>query len=164
MVLWIAKFIRRRKSHVELKIKDKFRFFLKTKKKFKLFFKFGRNIKLGFNEASADILKIAKLLRYYSSHDGGEEHTTLNDYVSRMISGQNVIYFSLGKSVEEIKTSDAVKRMSERGFEVLYMCEPIDEYCVQQLREFDGKTLVSVINEETGKNKSSRKWKLKQDY
>ena len=140
----------RRKSHVELKFKDKVHFFFKCEKKFKLFFQFGHNIKLGFYEASADILQIAKLLRYYSSHDGGEERTTLNDYVSRMMDGQRVIYFSLGKSVEEIKNSEAVKRMTERGFEVLYMCEPIDEYCVQQLREFDGKTLVPILKEEKG--------------
>ena len=67
-----------------------------------------------------------------------------------MMDGQRVIYFSLGKSVEEIKNSEAVKRMTERGFEVLYMCEPIDEYCVQQLREFDGKTLVPILKEEKG--------------
>merc|ERR1712212_567656 len=91
--------------------------------------------------------KIAKLLRYYSSHDGGEERTTLTDYVSRMKDGQKDIYFITGESVEIVKNSAFVERVTKRGFEVLYMCEPIDEYCVQQLREFDGKTLVSVTKE-----------------
>merc|ERR1711973_277244 len=81
------------------------------------------------------------------SHDGGEERTTLTDYVSRMKDGQKDIYFITGESVEIVKNSAFVERVTKRGFEVLYMCEPIDEYCVQQLREFDGKTLVSVTKE-----------------
>merc|ERR1712227_599576 len=118
------------------------------KENYKTFYEqFGRNIKLGIHEDSTNRLKIAKLLRYYSSHDGGEERTTLTDYVSRMKDGQKDIYFITGESVEIVKNSAFVGRVTKRGFEVLYMCEPIDEYCVQQLREFDGKTLVSVTKE-----------------
>jgi len=118
------------------------------KENYKTFYEqFGRNIKLGIHEDSTNRLKIAKLLRYYSSHDGGEERTTLTDYVSRMKDGQKDIYFITGESVEIVKNSAFVERVTKRGFEVLYMCEPIDEYCVQQLREFDGKTLVSVTKE-----------------
>merc|ERR1712142_633925 len=113
----------------------------------KFYEQFGRNIKLGIHEDSTNRLKIAKLLRYYSSHDNGEERTTLTDYVSRMKDGQKDIYFITGESVEIVKNSAFVERVTKRGFEVLYMCEPIDEYCVQQLREFDGKTLVSVTKE-----------------
>ena len=64
-----------------------------------------------------------------------------------MKDGQKDIYFITGESVEIVKNSAFVERVTKRGFEVLYMCEPIDEYCVQQLREFDGKTLVSVTKE-----------------
>merc|ERR1712135_95810 len=118
------------------------------KENYKTFYEqFGRNIKLGIHEDSTNRLKIAKLLRYYSSHDGGEERTTLTDYVSRMKDGQKDIYFITGESVEIVKNSAFVERVTKRGFEVLYMCEPIDEYCVQQLREFDGKTLVSATKE-----------------
>merc|ERR1712050_244161 len=77
----------------------------------------------------------------------GAERTTLTDYVERMKDGQKDIYFITGESVEIVKNSAFVERVTKRGFEVLYMCEPIDEYCVQQLREFDGKTLVSVTKE-----------------
>merc|ERR1712158_338828 len=118
------------------------------KENYKTFYEqFGRNIKLGIHEDSTNRLKIAKLLRYYSSHDGGEERTTLADYVSRMKDGQKDIYFITGESVEIVKNSAFVERVTKRGFEVLYMCEPIDEYCVQQLREYDGKNLVSVTKE-----------------
>merc|ERR1712076_229320 len=118
------------------------------KDNYKTFYEqFGRNVKLGIHEDSTNRTKIANLLRYYSSHDNGEERTTLTDYVSRMKDGQKDIYFITGESVEIVKNSAFVERVTKRGFEVLYMCEPIDEYCVQQLREFDGKTLVSVTKE-----------------
>merc|ERR1712227_698938 len=118
------------------------------KENYKTFYEqFGRNIKLGIHEDSTNRLKIAKLLRYYSSHDGGEERTTLTDYVSRMKDGQKDIYFITGESVEIVKNSAFVERVTKRGFEVLYMCEPIDEYVVQQMKEFDGKDLVSVTKE-----------------
>merc|ERR1712198_399047 len=119
-----------------------------NKENYKTFYEqFGRNIKLGIHEDSTNRTKVANLLRYFSSHDGGEERTTLADYVTRMKDNQKDIYFITGESVEIVKNSAFVERVTKRGFEVLYMCEPIDEYCVQQLREFDGKTLVSVTKE-----------------
>ena len=69
------------------------------------------------------------------------------DYVTRMKDNQKDIYFITGESVDIVKNSAFVERVTKRGFEVLYMCEPIDEYCVQQLREYDGKNLVSVTKE-----------------
>ena len=69
------------------------------------------------------------------------------DYVPRMKDNQKAIYFITGESVDIVKNSAFVARVVKRGFEVLYMCEPIDEYCVQQLREYDGKNLVSVTKE-----------------
>merc|ERR1712037_655994 len=99
------------------------------------------------HEDSTNRTKIAKLLRWKSSFDGGEELTNLTDYVSRMKDGQKDIYFITGESIDIVKSSAFVERVTKRGFEVLYMCEPIDEYCVQQLREFDGKNLVSVTKE-----------------
>merc|ERR1711939_308803 len=109
---------------------------------------FGRNVKLGIHEDSSNRKKVADLLRYYSSADGcTEDRTTLKDYVSRMKDNQKDMYYITGESVEIAKNSAFVERVTKRGFEVLYMCEPIDEYCVQQLREYEGKTLVSVTKE-----------------
>merc|ERR1719385_260562 len=113
----------------------------------KFYEQFGKNLKLGIHEDSTNRTKVANLLRYFSSHDGGEERTTLADYVTRMKDNQKDIYFITGESVDIVKNSAFVERVTKRGFEVLYMCEPIDEYCVQQLREYDGKNLVSVTKE-----------------
>merc|ERR1712062_240927 len=119
-----------------------------NKENYKTFYEqFGRNIKLGIHEDSTNRTKVANLLRFFSSHDGGEERTTLADYVTRMKDNQKDIYFITGESVDIVKNSAFVERVVKRGFEVLYMCEPIDEYCVQQLREYDGKNLVSVTKE-----------------
>merc|ERR1712227_64265 len=66
---------------------------------------------------------------------------------TRMKDNQKDIYFITGESVDIVKNSAFVERVTKRGFEVLYMTEPIDEYCVQQLKEYDGKKLVSVTKE-----------------
>merc|ERR1711979_137813 len=87
----------------------------------KCYEQFGRNIKLGIHEDSTNRTKIAKLLRYYTSQDGGSERTTLTDYVERMKDGQKDIYYITGESVDIVKNSAFVERVTKRGFEVLYM-------------------------------------------
>uniref|UniRef100_A0A9J8D8U9 Heat shock protein 90, alpha (cytosolic), class B member 1 n=1 Tax=Cyprinus carpio carpio TaxID=630221 RepID=A0A9J8D8U9_CYPCA len=87
-----------------------------------------------------------KLLRYQSSQSG-DEFTSLTEYVSRMKDNQKSIYYITGESKDQVAHSAFVERVCKRGFEVLYMTEPIDEYCVQQLKDFDGKSLVSVTKE-----------------
>merc|ERR1712021_301678 len=141
----ILKVIRR---NIVKKCLELFAEIAENKENYKTFYEqFGRNIKLGIHEDSTNRTKVANLLRYFSSEDGGEERTTLADYVTRMKDGQKDIYFITGESVEIVKNSAFVERVTKRGFEVLYMCEPIDEYCVQQLREYDGKNLVSITKE-----------------
>merc|ERR1739847_142773 len=73
--------------------------------------------------------------------------TSLKDYVSRMKENQKDIYYITGENKETVKNSAFVERVKKHGYEVLYMTEPIDEYCVQQLKEYDGKNLVSVTKE-----------------
>merc|ERR1712088_493972 len=72
---------------------------------------------------------------------------SLNDYVSRMKENQKDIYYITGESKDVVGSSSFVETLKKRGLECLYMTEPIDEYVVQQLKEFDGKNLVSVIKE-----------------
>jgi len=112
----------------------------------KCYEQFSKNVKLGIHEDSNNRKKLADLLRYHSSASG-DDVTSLKEYVSRMKESQKSIYYITGESKEQVSTSAFVERVKQRGFEVIYMTEPIDEYCVQQLREYDGKTLVSVTKE-----------------
>uniref|UniRef100_A0A672QAY7 Heat shock protein HSP 90-beta n=1 Tax=Sinocyclocheilus grahami TaxID=75366 RepID=A0A672QAY7_SINGR len=107
---------------------------------------FSKNLKLGIHEDSQNRKKLSELLRYQSSQSG-DEMTSLTEYVSRMKENQKSIYYITGESKDQVAHSAFVERVCKRGFEVLYMTEPIDEYCVQQLKDFDGKSLVSVTKE-----------------
>merc|ERR1711881_551292 len=112
----------------------------------KFYEQFGKNLKLGIHEDSTNRKKLASYLRYHSSQSG-EEMTSMGDYVTRMKENQKDIYYITGESKDQVANSAFVERVTKRGFEVLYMVEPIDEYCVQQLKEYEGKTLVSITKE-----------------
>nr|XP_010303203.1 PREDICTED: heat shock protein HSP 90-beta isoform X2 [Balearica regulorum gibbericeps] len=117
------------------------------KENYKKFYEaFSKNLKLGIHEDSTNRKRLSELLRYHTSQSG-DEVTSLSEYVSRMKETQKSIYYITGESKEQVANSAFVERVRKRGFEVVYMTEPIDEYCVQQLKEFDGKTLVSVTKE-----------------
>jgi molecular chaperone HtpG len=117
------------------------------KENFKKFYEqFSKNLKLGIHEDSQNRKKLSEFLRYYSS-TSGDEQIGLKDYVSRMKENQKDIYYITGESRDVVASSAFVEKVKKRGFEVVYMTEPIDEYCVQQLKEFDGKKLVSVTKE-----------------
>ncbi|KHN76289.1 Heat shock protein HSP 90-alpha [Toxocara canis] len=117
------------------------------KDNFKKFYEqFSKNIKLGIHEDSTNRKKLAEFLRFYTSNSA-EELCSLKDYVSRMKENQKQIYFITGETKEAVASSAFVERVKRRGFEVVYMTDPIDEYCVQQLKEYDGKKLVSVTKE-----------------
>jgi len=112
----------------------------------KFYEQFAKNVKLGIHEDSTNRKKLAGMLRYYTSASG-DDNCSFGDYVSRMKENQKDIYYITGESREVVGASAFVERLKKRGFEVIYMTEPIDEYVVQQLKEYDGKNLVSVTKE-----------------
>jgi molecular chaperone HtpG len=112
----------------------------------KFYEQFAKNLKLGIHEDSTNRKKLAGFLRYYTSQSG-DEMASLKEYVSRMKENQKDIYYITGESKEVVQSSAFVERVIRRGLEVLYMTDPIDEYAIQQLKEFDGKNLVCVTKE-----------------
>merc|ERR1712102_222759 len=112
----------------------------------KFYEQFGKNLKLGIHEDSTNRKKLSGHLRFFTSASG-DEMCSLSDYVSRMKENQKNIYYITGESKEVVAVSSFVEKLKKRGLEVVYMTEPIDEYVVQQPKEFDGKNLVSVTKE-----------------
>ena len=88
------------------------------------------SIKLGVIEDHSNRTRLAKLLRFLSSHDE-EEPTSLEDYIERMKDGQEKIYFCGGNGLEDVKNSPFTERLLKKGYEVLYLTEPVDEYAIQ---------------------------------
>lgn len=136
---------------------------------YKTFFKeFGTSIKLGLIEDYANRTRLSKLLRFRSSNDK-EELTSLEAYVERMKPKQQSIFFAAGSSREEVEKLPFVEKLLKRGMEVLYLVEPVDEYTIQNLPEFDGKKFQNVAKEglefgDETKAEKEAKEKLESDF
>jgi molecular chaperone HtpG len=112
----------------------------------KFYEQYSKNLKLGIHEDTANRTKIAELLRF-STSKSGEDQVSFKDYIARMKEGQKGIYYITGESKASVSASPFMEGLKKRGYEVLYLVDPIDEYMVQQLKEYDGKKLISVTKE-----------------
>ncbi len=114
--------------------------------KFKTFWKeFGQVLKEGVGEDYANRERIAKLLRFVSTHtDGDDQSVSLNDYIGRMKVGQEKIYYVTADSLKSARSSPHLEIFRKKGIEVILLSERVDEWLATNLTEFEGKSLQSI--------------------
>jgi len=112
----------------------------------KFYEQFSKNLKLGIHEDATNRAKIADFLRYHTSKSG-EDQISFKEYVARMKEGQKDIFYVTGENKQAISSSPFIESLKKKGYEIIYMTDPIDEYVIQQLKEYDGKKLKNCSKE-----------------
>jgi molecular chaperone HtpG len=135
------------KKNVVKKCLEMFAEIAENQEDYKKFYEqFSKNLKLGIHEDTTNRKKIADLLRFHTSKSG-EDQISLKDYIQRMKEGQKDIYYITGESRQAVAQSPFIESLKKKGLEVLYLVDPIDEYMVQQMKDYDDKKLKSITKE-----------------
>jgi molecular chaperone HtpG len=151
------------KKNIVKKALELFEEISENKEDFKKFYEqFGKNLKLGIHEDSQNRKKLSELLRYHSTKSG-EEMTSLKDYVTRMKESQKSIYYITGDNKKKLENSPFIEEARRRDYEVLFMTEPIDEYVMQQLKDFEDKKFICLTKEGVKFEESEEEKKRKEE-
>jgi len=135
------------KKNVVKKCLEMFAEIAENQEDYKKFYEqFSKNLKLGIHEDTTNRKKLADLLRFHTSKSG-EDLISFKDYIQRMKEGQKDIYYITGSSRASVAASPFIETLKKRGYEVLYLVDPIDEYMVQQMKDYDDHKLKSVTKE-----------------
>jgi molecular chaperone HtpG len=135
------------KKNIVKRCMEMFAEIAENKEEFTKFYEqFGKNIKLGIHEDSQNREKLTGFLRYFTNKSK-DEMISLKEYVSRMKENQKHIYYITGDSKAALLNSPFLEQLKKKGYEVLLMSDPIDEYSIQQVKEFDGKKLKCCTKE-----------------
>ncbi|KAG4934537.1 hypothetical protein JHK87_048539 [Glycine soja] len=124
---------------------------------------FGKSIKLGIIEDATNRNRLAKLLRFESTKSEGKL-TSLDQYISRMKAGQKDIFYITGTSKEQLENSPFLERLKKKNFEVIFFTDPVDEYLMQYLMDYEDKKFQNVSKEGLKLGKDSKDKELKESF
>lgn len=132
------------------------------REKYEKFFEaFGMQIKYGIYEGFGSKKETLQDLLMFKSSFGG--YVTLEEYVSRMKEEQKYIYFASGSSVARIEGLPQTELVKDKGFEILYFTDHVDEFCIQMMHDYEGKEYKSVSSEDLGLETESEKEEIKKE-
>ncbi len=149
-------------SNIEKKIKSELESMLKDERdKYEKFFKeFGMQLKLGvYNDYGMHKDELKDLLLFYSSKD--EKYITLKEYVSSMKDDEENIYYACGETIDKINMLPQVEKVKDKGYNILYLTEYVDEFAIKSLMEYDGKKFVNVSEENLDLDTEEEKKEIK---
>ena len=148
---------------IEKSIKNELKKLRKNdREKYEKFFEtFGTQIKYGIYESyGMNKAELQDLLMFKTSNGG---MTTLEEYVSRMKEEQKYIYFASGSSVTRIESLPQTEQVRDKGYEILYLTDHVDEFCLQMMHDFDGKEYKSVSADDLGLETEAEKEEIKKE-
>lgn len=124
---------------------------------------FGKSIKLGIIEDATNRNRLAKLLRFHSTKSG-DKLASLDQYITRMKPNQKDIYYITGANKEQLEKSPFLEQLKKKGFEVIYFTDPVDEYLMQYLMDYEDKKFQNVSKEGLKLGKDSKLKELKESF